>query len=133
MAQTPPSDTEGTLLPIRTSKYSSSSSTWPEDHAPHGTPEEKQTILAGLPEGSVAQSVAVPIPRLAHDFRLSCQWASINPVGKGAWGQRTWVGLGSGHWSALWGKGTVVVCTHRLKAIIMGESMLRCEFADTFA
>ncbi|KAJ4410607.1 hypothetical protein N0V82_009198 [Gnomoniopsis sp. IMI 355080] len=88
----------------------SSSSTWPEDHAPHGVLEERHTILAGLPNGSVAQNIAVPVPRLAHDFRLCCQWASINPLGKGAWGQRTWVGLGGGHWSALWGKGTIVVC-----------------------
>lgn len=113
MAQTPSSTSAGETksLPIITSKNgepASSSSTWPEDRAPHGTAEERDMILAGLPDDSVAQSIDVPIPKLAHDFRLCCQWASINPVGKGPWGQRTWVGLGGGHWSALWGKGTIV-------------------------
>lgn len=79
--------------------------------APHGTPEEAQTILAGLPESSLGRTIALPAPRIVHDFRLAAALERKVALGKSCWGERNWIGICGGDWSATWGKGKIVVCS----------------------
>lgn len=80
-----------------------------DDHEPKGVPEERQTILSGFPSGNLGQTIALPIPRIVHDFRMSATLDGKIPLGQSCWGERNWIGISGGDWSATWGRGTVVV------------------------
>lgn len=82
-----------------------------DGHAPRGTPEEAQRVLAGLPAGSLGQAVALPAPRIVRDFRLSAALERKVALGRGCWGERNWIGISGGAWSATWGRGKIVVRT----------------------
>lgn len=90
-------------------------------HEPRGTPEDAQTITAGLSPGSLGQTIALPAPRLVHDFRMRAQLEGKVALGQSCWGERNWIGICGGEWSATWGKGTVVV---RLSSLSVSLSFL---------
>lgn len=81
-----------------------------DEHEPRGTPDEAQTVLtAGLSPDSLGQTIALPQPRLVHDFRLRAKLEGKVALGQSCWGERNWIGICGGEWSATWGKGTIVV------------------------
>lgn len=80
-----------------------------DEHEPRGTSEEAATIAAGLTPGSLGQTIALPQPRLVHDFRLRAKLEGKVALGQSCWGERNWIGICGGEWSATWGKGTIVV------------------------
>lgn len=81
-----------------------------DEHEPRGTPDEAQTILtAGLSPGSLGQTIALPQPRLVHDFRLRAKLEGKVALGQSCWGERNWISICGGEWSATWGKGTILV------------------------
>lgn len=80
-----------------------------DEHEPRGTPDEAQTITAGLSPGSLGQTIALPQPRLVHDFRLRARLEGKVALGQSCWGERNWIGICGGEWSATWGHGTIVV------------------------
>lgn len=111
MAPPPPSGAEEAFLPVLTSDTDQAAPpARREDREPQGTPEEAQTILGGLPAGTLGQSIALPVPRIVHDFRLSVRLERKVALGKSCWGERNWIGICGGDWSATWGKGEIVVC-----------------------
>ncbi|CAN8099724.1 unnamed protein product [Discula destructiva] len=79
-----------------------------DDHTPKGTAEDTKTILDGLSAGSLGQSIALPAPSIAHDFRLSANLDRKIALGQSCWGERNWIGICGGEWSATWGKGKIV-------------------------
>lgn len=112
----PPTPGEGEFLPVLTSETDRHPSPPPaergDDRAPKGTPGERQAILGGLPPGSLGQTVDLPVPRLVHDFRLSARLDRRIALGQSCWGERNWIGIRGGEWSAPWGKGKIVVRRH---------------------
>lgn len=100
------------FLPIVTSEThgDQATNTRPDDHAPQGTPAEADTIVAGFTTGSLAQTIALPAPRTVRDFRMQASLERKVALGRSCWGERNWIGICGGEWSATWGKGTVVVC-----------------------
>lgn len=81
---------------------------------PAAGPEEEEAqaaavILAGLSAGSLGQTIALPGPRLVHDFRLTAALERKVALGRSCWGERNWIGICGGEWSATWGKGKIVV------------------------
>lgn len=82
-------------------------------HAPRGSSEEARSaaavILGGLPAGSLGQTMALPAPRIVHDFRLSAALERKVALGRSCWGERNWIGICGGQWSATWGRGKIVV------------------------
>lgn len=80
-----------------------------DDHAPRGTTEEAQGIIGALAESSVGRSIELPVPRIVHDFRLSAKLERKIALGQSCWGERNWIGICGGEWSATWGKGKIVV------------------------
>lgn len=101
------------LLPVPTSDTNQPAAVTTrdaDDHAPRGTPEEVRGIVEGLAAGSVGRSLALPVPRIAHDFRLSAKLERKIALGQSCWGERNWIGICGGEWSATWGKGKIVVC-----------------------
>lgn len=96
----PPPTTTATTIPKSTN-----------DHAPEGTPAERETILSGLsPAGGLGQTITLAVPRLVHDFRLAANLERKIGLGQSCWGERNWIGICGGVWSATWGKGRIVVC-----------------------
>ncbi|TPX12657.1 uncharacterized protein E0L32_000834 [Thyridium curvatum] len=79
-----------------------------QQHDPQGTPEEADKITSGFTPGALGQTISLPIPRIVHDFRLQAQLDRKIALGKSPWGERNWIGIRSGEWSATWGKGTLV-------------------------
>lgn len=81
------------------------------DHIPEGTPAEHEKILSGLlPAGGLGQTISLAVPRLVHDFRLAANLERKIGLGQSCWGERNWIGICGGAWSATWGKGRIVVC-----------------------
>lgn len=81
-------------------------------HEPRGTSsddEAQQSIQAGLSAGSLGQTIALPAPRLVHDFRLRAKLEGKIGLGASCWGERNWIGICGGEWSATWGRGIIVV------------------------
>lgn len=66
-------------------------------------------ISAGFSAGSLARTIALPTPRLERDFRMQARLEGKVALGRSCWGERNWIGICGGEWSAAWGKGTVVV------------------------
>lgn len=66
-------------------------------------------ISAGFSAGSLARTISLPTPRLERDFRMQASLEGKVALGKSCWGERNWIGICGGEWSATWGKGTVVV------------------------
>lgn len=69
----------------------------------------REAILGGLSGGSLGQTIALPAPRLVHDFRLSAALERKVALGRSCWGERNWIGICGGEWSATWGRGKIVV------------------------
>ncbi len=62
-----------------------------------------------LPASFTPQAFPLPVPSLSHDFRLVCNLASRISVGTTPLGgQRNWVGISDGWFSARWGSGVIV-------------------------
>ncbi|KAL1871911.1 hypothetical protein Daus18300_004545 [Diaporthe australafricana] len=102
---------QGDFLPVLTSETAHDdhrATTRPNDHAPQGTSAEADKILAGFTPGSLAQTIALPAPRIVHDFRMQASLEGKVALGRSCWGERNWIGICGGEWSATWGKGTVV-------------------------
>lgn len=68
-------------------------------------------ISAGFSAGSLARTIGLPVPRLERDFRMQARLEGKVALGRSCWGERNWIGICGGEWSAAWGKGTVVVST----------------------
>lgn len=66
-------------------------------------------ISAGFSAGSLAQTIGLPAPRLVRDFRMQARLEGKVALGRSCWGERNWIGICGGEWSATWGRGTVVV------------------------
>lgn len=66
-------------------------------------------ISAGFSAGSLARTIGLPKPRLERDFRMQAHLEGKVALGRSCWGERNWIGICGGEWSAAWGKGTVVV------------------------
>jgi hypothetical protein len=66
-------------------------------------------ISAGFSAGSLARTIGLPKPRLERDFRMQARLEGKVALGRSCWGERNWIGICGGEWSAAWGKGTVVV------------------------
>lgn len=66
-------------------------------------------ISAGFSAGSLARTIGLPAPKLERDFRMQARLEGKVALGKSCWGERNWIGICGGEWSAAWGKGTVVV------------------------
>lgn len=92
------------------------------DHAPHSTAEATRTILSGLSEGSLARSTELPRPSLARDIRISAKLDRKIALGPSCWGERNWIGICGGEWSATWGKGKIVVCLLRRDFRLVAEA-----------
>jgi hypothetical protein len=84
---------------------SSSSSSIPAD----GNKKAQGDISAGFSAGSLARTIGLPVPRLERDFRMQARLEGKVALGRSCWGERNWIGICGGEWSATWGKGTVVV------------------------
>lgn len=81
-----------------------------DDHATEGAPAEREKILSGLvPAGGLGQTITLAVPRLVHDFRLAANLERKIGLGQSCWGERNWIGICGGVWSATWGKGRIVV------------------------
>lgn len=94
-----------------------------DEHEPRGTPDEARTILTGL--ASPVPITALPQPRLVHDFRLRARLETKVALGPSCWGERNWIGICGGEWSATWGKGTIVV---RKKTFAFLIPTLSCDY-----
>lgn len=70
-------------------------------------------ISAGFSAGSLAQTIGLPAPRLVRDFRMQARLEGKVALGRSCWGERNWIGICGGEWSATWGRGTVVVSVFR--------------------
>lgn len=70
---------------------------------------DADTISAGFSAGSLARTIALPAPRLEQDFRMQARLEGKVALGRSCWGERNWIGICGGEWSAAWGRGTVVV------------------------
>lgn len=66
-------------------------------------------ISAGFSAGSLARTIGLSAPRLERDFRMQARLEGKVALGRSCWGERNWIGICGGEWSATWGKGTVVV------------------------
>lgn len=66
-------------------------------------------ISAGFSAGSLARTIGLRAPRLERDFRMQARLEGKIALGRSCWGERNWIGICGGEWSATWGKGTVVV------------------------
>lgn len=60
----------------------------------------------------MGRSIALPVPSIVHDFRLSAKLERKIALGQSCWGERNWIGICGGEWSATWGKGKIVVGGH---------------------
>ncbi|POS72969.1 hypothetical protein DHEL01_v208639 [Diaporthe helianthi] len=69
---------------------------------------EADQISASFSAGSLARTIGLPVPRLERDFRMQASLEGKVALGKSCWGERNWIGICGGEWSATWGKGTVV-------------------------
>ncbi|KAG8157150.1 hypothetical protein KVR01_012858 [Diaporthe batatas] len=69
---------------------------------------EADQISAGFSAGSLARTIGLPTPRLERDFRMQASLEGKVALGRSCWGERNWIGICGGEWSATWGKGTVV-------------------------
>jgi hypothetical protein len=70
---------------------------------------EAEERVDGLPPNFSKVSFPLPTPKLTHDFRLACTLQPKIPIGPTpAGGQRNWIIIGPGWFSATWAKGTVV-------------------------
>lgn len=110
------------FLPVLTSETNQDSAT---DVAapttttrPGGEPSQQGStpadeISAGFSAGSLARTIGLPVPRLKLDFRMQARLEGKVALGKSCWGERNWIGICGGEWSAAWGKGTVVVSNRR--------------------
>lgn len=65
-------------------------------------------ISAGFSADSLAQTIGLPAPRLVRDFRMQARLEGKVSLGRSCWGERNWIGICGGEWSATWGRGTVV-------------------------
>lgn len=105
---------QGGFLPVLTSETAhddlSATTARPDDHAPQGTSAEADKISAGFTPGSLARTIPLPAPSIVHDFRMQASLEAKVALGRSCWGERNWIGICGGEWSATWGKGTVVVC-----------------------
>lgn len=70
---------------------------------------DADAISAGFSAGSLARTIALPAPRLERDFRMQARLEGKVALGRSCWGERNWIGICGGEWSAAWGRGTVVV------------------------
>ncbi len=62
-----------------------------------------------LPASFTTHAFPLPLPTLTRDFRLVCHLASRIPIGPTPLGgQRNWIGISHGWFSASWGSGTIV-------------------------
>lgn len=97
-------------------------------HAPRGSSEEARSaaavILGGLPAGSLGQTMALPAPRIVHDFRLSAALERKVALGRSCWGERNWIGICGGQWSATWGRGKIVVWFSSLFFVLFSSEPL---------
>lgn len=71
-------------------------------------------ISAGFSAGSLAQTIGLPAPRLVREFRMQARLEGKVALGRSCWGERNWIGICGGEWSATWGRGTVVVSLYLL-------------------
>lgn len=119
MTPPPPPSKGEDFLPVLTAETeqppATTTTSRPVDHAPAGTPEETQRILHGLGSGSLGRTIALPTPRLVHDFRLSARLERKVALGRSCWGERNWIGICGGDWAATWGRGSVVVWIRRCR------------------
>lgn len=81
-------------------------------------------ISAGFSAGSLAQTIGLPAPRLVRDFRMQARLEGKVALGRSCWGERNWIGICGGEWSATWGRGTVVVSVFRF-VVCLGAD-LKC-------
>lgn len=79
------------------------------DRVPRGTREEVDAVRGRFPPGSISATAALPAPRLVLDFRMQADLEGKIALGRSCWGERNWIGIRGGRWSATWGSGTVVV------------------------
>ncbi|KAI0805033.1 hypothetical protein GGR55DRAFT_656798 [Xylaria sp. FL0064] len=73
---------------------------------PHANDDDR----AGVDQARIPHpELALPVPKLTYDFRMSVE---LNPkVGVGivpSGGMRNWISFSGGSWAARWGSGTVV-------------------------
>jgi len=61
-------------------------------------------------DDDVAASLAIPMPSLDLDFRLSINVKPKLSVGPSSFGRLTWVSCIGGRWAGRWGKGSILVC-----------------------
>lgn len=123
MAQPPPAASDagagagdgsaGDFLPVLNTTTAAAATTAPSGTKAPTTEEEegkaRAAILGGLSGGSLGQTMALPAPRLVHDFRLSAALERKVALGRSCWGERNWIGICGGEWSATWGRGKIVV------------------------
>ena len=60
-------------------------------------------------EHDVASSLALPVPMLNLDFRLSIRVKPTLHLGESKFGDKAWVSCVGGQWAGRWGKGVVLV------------------------
>lgn len=60
-------------------------------------------------EHDVASSLALPVPNLSLDFRLSIRVKPTLHLGESKFGDKAWVSCVGGQWAGRWGKGVVLV------------------------
>ncbi|KAH8788264.1 hypothetical protein F5883DRAFT_635160 [Diaporthe sp. PMI_573] len=97
------------FLPVLTSETSQEAAA----AGPHTTTTRSggstaDEISAGFSAGSLARTIGLPKPRLERDFRMQARLEGKVALGRSCWGERNWIGICGGEWSAAWGKGTVV-------------------------
>lgn len=110
---------ETTQEPAADKDTASTTRTKPGDDNDHAPPEgrtrtadadaDADKISAGFSVGSLAQTIELPAPRLVREFRMQARLEGKVALGRSCWGERNWIGICGGEWSATWGRGTVVV------------------------
>lgn len=100
------------FLPVLTSETAQDAVSDLPPHDSSKPAEGSDKISAGFSAGSLARTIGLPTPKLERDFRMQANLEGKVALGKSCWGERNWIGICGGEWSATWGKGKVVVSFH---------------------